>query len=100
MCCIVCFFFQAEDGIRGWSVTGVQTLLFRSRARAVEITGGTDPILPTSFRIAETSAGALLAPAGDRRSEERRVGKEGSARRGPGGGENSTSYGNVGSTRP
>ena len=31
------------------------------RARAVEITGGTDPILPTSFRIAETSAAALGA---------------------------------------
>jgi crotonobetainyl-CoA:carnitine CoA-transferase CaiB-like acyl-CoA transferase len=31
------------------------------RARAVEITGGTDPILPTSFRIAETSAAALAA---------------------------------------
>src|SRR5207247_8469847 len=34
------------------------------RARAVEITGGTDPIFPTSFRIAETSAAALA------RSEE------------------------------
>src|SRR6184192_1636174 len=31
------------------------------RARTVEITGGTDPILPTSFRIAETSAAALAA---------------------------------------
>src|SRR6059036_1873178 len=31
------------------------------RALAVEITGGTDPILPTSFRIAETSAAALAA---------------------------------------
>jgi len=31
------------------------------RARAVEITGGTDPIFPTSFRIAETSAAALAA---------------------------------------
>src|SRR5438270_11903421 len=31
------------------------------RARAVEITGGTDPILPTPFRIAETSAAALAA---------------------------------------
>src|SRR5207245_2779214 len=30
------------------------------RARAVEITGGTDPILPTSFRIAVTSAAALV----------------------------------------
>src|ERR1019366_5974881 len=25
------FFFQAEDGIRDWSVTGVQTVLFRSQ---------------------------------------------------------------------
>src|SRR5215470_14984025 len=31
------------------------------RARAVEITGGTDPILPTPFRIGETSAAALAA---------------------------------------
>src|SRR5258706_1210780 len=31
------------------------------RARAVEITGGSDPILPTPFRIAETSAAALAA---------------------------------------
>jgi crotonobetainyl-CoA:carnitine CoA-transferase CaiB-like acyl-CoA transferase len=31
------------------------------RAGAVEFTGGTDPILPTPFRIAETSAAALAA---------------------------------------
>ena len=31
------------------------------RARAVEITGDTDPILPTPFRIGETSAAALAA---------------------------------------
>src|SRR5215212_7937871 len=31
------------------------------RAGAVEITGGTDPILPTSFRIGETSAAAIAA---------------------------------------
>jgi crotonobetainyl-CoA:carnitine CoA-transferase CaiB-like acyl-CoA transferase len=31
------------------------------RARAVEITGGTDPLLPTPFRISETSAAALAA---------------------------------------
>ena len=31
------------------------------RARAVELTGGTDPILPTPFRIAETSTAALAA---------------------------------------
>src|SRR5881296_1662154 len=31
------------------------------RAREVEITGGADPILPTPFRISETSAAALAA---------------------------------------
>ncbi len=31
------------------------------RANSVEITGGTDPILPTSFRIGETSSAALAA---------------------------------------
>jgi crotonobetainyl-CoA:carnitine CoA-transferase CaiB-like acyl-CoA transferase len=31
------------------------------RAGAVEITGGTDPILPTSFRISETATAALAA---------------------------------------
>ena len=29
------------------------------RARAVEITGGSDPILPTSFKIGETAAASL-----------------------------------------
>src|SRR5256885_2706904 len=38
--------------IAGWS---------DDRARAVEITGASDPILPTSFRIGETSAAALAA---------------------------------------
>ncbi len=38
--------------IAGWSA---------DRARVVEITGGADPILPTSFRIGETSAAALAA---------------------------------------
>jgi len=31
------------------------------RANAVEMTGGTDPILPTSFRIGETATAALAA---------------------------------------
>src|SRR2546421_7154867 len=38
--------------VAGWS---------EDRARAVEITGEADPILPTSFRIGETSAAALAA---------------------------------------
>ena len=38
--------------IAGWSA---------DRARAVQIGGGADPILPTSFRIGETAAAALAA---------------------------------------
>ena len=38
--------------VAGWS---------EERARAVDITGDTDPILPTPFRIGETSAAALAA---------------------------------------
>src|SRR3954463_1434283 len=35
--------------------------LSEDRARSVEITGGGDPVLPTPFRIGETSAAALAA---------------------------------------
>jgi hypothetical protein len=35
--------------------------LAAERAAAVEITGGGDPVLPTPFRIGETSAAALAA---------------------------------------
>ena len=45
------------------------------RARAVEFTGGTDPILPTPFRIGETAAAALA------RARPRRVGSVGAAHR-------------------
>ena len=38
--------------VAGWS---------EDRAGAVEISGGTDPILPTPFRIGETSAATLAA---------------------------------------
>src|ERR1700740_3094952 len=38
--------------IAGWPEEG---------ARAVEITGGTDPLLPTPFRIGETSTATLAA---------------------------------------
>src|SRR5438093_11498993 len=77
------FFFQAEDSIRDWSVTGVQTcalpisLLLPSAGapgRAVAAGAG--------IRDADRGAGevrAFAAPGGTRgrgRSEERRVGKE------------------------
>src|SRR5215475_15269258 len=67
----VLFFFQAEDGIRGFHVTGVQTcalpiwlgLICRAESREAE--------------AAEWLESALVNAnaGGDRRSEERRVGK-------------------------
>src|SRR5713101_4859378 len=52
----------AHDALRsimpvaGWPMDQVE-----ERARPVEITGGADPVLPTPFRIGETSAAALAA---------------------------------------
>src|SRR5205809_7795585 len=69
--CVFDFFFQAEDGIRGVAVTGVQTWLFRS--------------LYTSEQPREQARAAVHWCRGRRgssdssrrcRSEERRVGKE------------------------
>src|SRR4051812_11930838 len=44
--------FRTILPIAGWS---------EERANEVEITGGTDPVLPTPFRITETSTAALAA---------------------------------------
>src|SRR5262249_58563462 len=46
------FFFQAEDGIRDWSVTGVQTC-------ALPIYGGLDPLAGDQHVEAADKAGAL-----------------------------------------
>src|SRR5688500_20302902 len=78
----MCFFFHAEDGIRDYKVTGVQTC-------ALPICGFGDPV----FRDLRRSQAAQMRPTvnsrrpensqnGERhkplpgRSEERRVGKE------------------------
>src|SRR5260370_23580262 len=86
------FFFQAEDGIRDSSVTGVQTCALpishaKRRADAAALVGP----LPSQKRIHQTACrtGAIsrFRPAfgagvpydrqtDERRSEERRVGKE------------------------
>src|SRR5262249_58839380 len=101
--CALFFFFQAEDGIRDWSVTGVQTCALpiwaltaalaepgRVRVRAA---GGLGLIGPP----ARSSVGGLARLARDPdiptataacealRSEERRVGKGGGSRGGAGG---------------
>src|SRR5437016_10105606 len=81
---LIYFFFQAEDGIRDWSVTGVQTCALpifpRSarKPRSHSAAGGSGP--PTGSRgNSETSSTRNLRSRPSslkRRSEERRVGKE------------------------
>src|SRR5258706_1839531 len=90
-----CFFFQAEDGIRDWSVTGVQTCALpisrMSNARNLEFCGGLDPdISPAAaeFQIPRVAHSRVMKEDDvrtlvrkhtkdrDLRSEERRVGKE------------------------
>src|SRR5438046_5003124 len=100
------FFFQAEDGIRDWSVTGVQTcaLPILDTASAIESSIDAD-VLPRPDEAASLSyieadeatlANGAVAPdtlqfwesehtrpdfqQGGGRSEERRVGKERSER--------------------
>src|SRR5262245_39516586 len=57
---------SSPEGVRPMTNEALRTILpiagwGEDRARAVELTGGTDPILPTPFRIAETSTAALAA---------------------------------------
>src|SRR5207237_5546648 len=91
--CAFLFFFQAEDGIRDSSVTGVQTCAlpislpnFRRRGRvsgaplllAIVLAVGSSATLVTYqllFRPEVDSIAALI-PVSAFRSEERRVGKE------------------------
>src|SRR2546426_7637342 len=76
------FFFQAEDGIRDYKVTGVQTCALPiSRRRLLGIAGGRKTGL-TGANDGERFARwemrkSFLESAGQvQRSEERRVGKE------------------------
>src|SRR5437016_6746775 len=65
VCASLIFFFQAEDGIRDWSVTGVQTC-----ALPISRTNRTAWFRRFTGIVIGLSSGSLL------RSEERRVGKE------------------------
>src|SRR5688572_31702234 len=83
--CLCCgaygFFFQAEDGIRDLTVTGVQTCALPILLGVVEQRGRQEaPQLSVedSAAVARQPAEQLLGGA---RSEERRVGKEGRYRR-------------------
>src|SRR5262249_59079475 len=69
------FFFQAEDGIRDWSVTGVQTCALPiSKPRLVVASSTVNPRPPIS-----ASAG-MTGRRCSSRSGERRVGEEGGLR--------------------
>src|SRR2546429_1504544 len=91
--CAVCFFFQAEDGIRDVAVTGVQTCALpiylkslshftRGRMQRVEkkqqlktLLSNTNALLGAMRNSTSTVSGEA-ANIGRYRSEERRVGKE------------------------
>src|SRR5690606_39999509 len=92
--CFVFFFFQAEDGIRDFHVTGVQTCALPISQTPVsgEIWFKTQRALRTVVQVIVTGAGILavavvvapqildaladVLPGPVVRSEERRVGKE------------------------
>src|SRR5690606_39766200 len=72
---IIFFFFQAEDGIRDFHVTGVQTCALPisakiSRRSSSGISSG------FSCPAERSSATTMVSSSWLRRSEERRVGKE------------------------
>src|SRR5438270_5070447 len=87
------FFFQAEDGIRDWTVTGVQTCALPiylidqvrwaranpERATAIGL-AGQELARRELTREAAARAWALTLGRLAERSEERRVGKEGRSR--------------------
>src|SRR2546430_8692482 len=85
------FFFQAEDGIRDLTVTGVQTcalpicygkdigLAFQIMDDVLDVTSTTSALGKSTGRdavLGKSTYPALLGVDGARRSEERRVGKE------------------------
>src|SRR5436190_18249013 len=79
--CFFFFFFQAEDGIRDHCVTGVQTCALPI-CEGVRSRGGRERPAPHGRDAARVAglgcAGDAAVPRSDRerRSEERRVGKE------------------------
>src|SRR5438046_10370376 len=81
MLCIVLFFFfffQAEDGIRDWSVTGVQTCALPISPGGVKASGKDLPCfdMPALADLTLTDDEGRDVALRDLRSEERRVGKE------------------------
>src|SRR5699024_11636942 len=87
ICHSLCFFFQAEDGIRDRNVTGVQTCALPISRQPLLAVLGPDPLRGLRGPLAPPGAGHPPGPGGGggamttllrmARSEERRVGKEG-----------------------
>src|SRR5437762_14060886 len=72
-----CFFFQAEDGIRDTSVTGVQTCALPiSYEPELRLHGGEVRVHKRSFICFRRRKSTTSFTSCDFRSEERRVGKE------------------------
>src|SRR5262249_59296305 len=82
------FFFQAEDGIRDWSVTGVQTCALPISRKNCPGCGIVDASMNIALWLERAGKSYPASPAaalGERvRSEERRVGKECRTRGGAG----------------
>src|SRR5205085_9394251 len=85
----LCFFFQAEDGIRDLTVTGVQTcalpicLRHPIIRRTAAFDRASDPTCSTAHEdqtksnpVRSSGTAFMSATRNDTRSEERRVGKE------------------------
>src|SRR5256885_6309059 len=74
------FFFQAEDGIRDYKVTGVQTCALPiSNARSARTYSPTRLIAGIPLHVSQRSGAGKQASVhwrDENRSEERRVGKE------------------------
>ena len=68
------FFFQAEDGIRGWSVTGVQTCALPIWNHRIDRRNAS--LHRLAHRLTGDDTGRTRLDQAAIRSEERRVGKE------------------------
>src|SRR5262249_57037349 len=76
-CVRVFFFFQAEDGIRDWSVTGVQTCALPILDRFVAgVAAGDEAVHLARDRGQDGERRVAALGLLEHRSEERRVGKE------------------------
>src|SRR5437879_12226492 len=85
LCFVFFFFFQAEDGIRDTSVTGVQTCALPILIRGRMTNRAFAPAEIPRAHVEMILEAARHAPSGAnaQRSEERRVGKEGRSRGSP-----------------